>query len=117
MYPEAIAVLKEGGSRNSSSTLLLGLVGYTYAVSGKRDDALAIVEELKSAAAADDDALIRIAEVFVGLDDKDRAFEWLEKAYQRRSSWLRALKPDLIYDPLRSDPRFKDLLRRVGLPP
>ena len=117
MYPEAIAALKEGRSHNSSSTIILGLFGYTYAVSGKRDDALAIVEELKSAAAADDDALIRIAQVFVGLDDKDRAFEWLEKAYQRRSSWLRALKPDFIYDPLRSDPRFKDLLRRVGLPP
>jgi len=75
------------------------------------------VEELKSAAETDDDALIKIAQVYIGLDDKKRAFEWLEKAYQDRALWLRNLKSDFIYDPLRSDPRFKDLMARVGLPP
>jgi len=117
MYPEAIAVLKEARSRNLSSTRILGLLGYADAVSGKRDDALGIVEELKSAAQTDDDAFISVAHVFVGLDDKERAFEWLEKAYQRKAHWLRALKTDFIFDPLRSDPRFKDLLRGMGLPP
>jgi hypothetical protein len=55
--------------------------------------------------------------VYIGLDDKERAFEWLEKAYDSRAYWLRLLKTDFIYDPLRSDPRFKDLMRRIGLPP
>ena len=76
-----------------------------------------ILEELKSAAETDDDALIRMAQVFVGLDDKGHALEWLEKAYQRRAYWIRDLKIDFTYDPLRSDPRFKDLQRRIGLPP
>src|SRR5262249_41950708 len=68
MYPEAIAALKEGQSRNSSSARILGGLGYAYAVSGRRDDALRILEQLKSAAETDDDALVRIAQVFVGLD-------------------------------------------------
>ncbi len=117
MYAEAITALKDARSLKLSSHRILGRLAYAYAVSGNKDDALRIVDELKSAAETDDDALIRIAQVFVGLDDKERALEWLEKAYQRRAHWLRLLKTDFVYDPLRSDPRFKDLLRRVGLPP
>jgi TolB-like protein/Tfp pilus assembly protein PilF len=117
MYPRAIAALKEALSRNLSGPRILGGLAYVYAVSGNTGDALGIVEELKAAASTDDDALIRIAQVYIGLDDKERAFEWLEKAYQRRFYRLRDLKQDFVYDPLRSDPRFKDLLRRVGLPP
>jgi len=117
MYAEAIAVLKEARSLKLSSPRILGRLAYAYAVSGNKDDALQIVDELKSAAETDDDALIRIAQAFVGLDDKERALEWLEKAYQRRLVWLRALKVDFTFDPLRSDPRFKDVLRRIGLPP
>jgi eukaryotic-like serine/threonine-protein kinase len=116
-YPEAIALLKEARSRNLNNPRVLGLLAYSYAVSGSRDDALRIVEELKSAAETDDDAPIRIAQALVGLGDKEHAIEWLEKAYQRRAHWLRALKTDFTFDPLRSDPRFKDLLRRIGLPP
>jgi eukaryotic-like serine/threonine-protein kinase len=114
IYSKAIAAIKEAQSPRPKT---LGLLGYAYAVSGNRDDALRVVEELKSAAETDADALIRIAQGYIGLDDKERAFEWLEKAYQRRAVWLRTLKTDFIYDPLRSDPRFKDLQRRVGLPP
>jgi len=116
-YAEATAALQEARSLRLNSRGILGLLAYADAVSGQRDDALKILEELKSSAETDDDALLRAAQVYIGLDDKERAFEWLEKAYQRRAHWLRALKLDFIYDPLRSDPRFKDLLRRIGLPP
>ena len=117
MYAEAIAALKEARSRDSGSPRILGLLAYADAVSGNREDALGIVEALKSAAETDDDAPLSIAQVFVGLDDREHAFEWLEKAYQRRAWGLRMLKTAFTLDPLRSDPRFKDLLRRVGLPP
>jgi len=83
---------------------------------GNQDDALRVAEELKSTAKTDDD-LIRMAQVFVGLGDKERAFEWLDKAYQHQAYWLKALKTDFMFDPLRSDPRFKDMLHRMGLPP
>ena len=56
-----------------------------------------------------------MAQVFAGMGDKDQALAWLEKAYARRSNGLTTLKVDPAYDPLRSDPRFEDLLRRVGL--
>ena len=54
--------------------------------------------------------------VYIGLGDKDRAFAWLEKAYQERSYFMANLKVRPIAHPLRSDPRFDDLLRRMGLP-
>jgi len=116
-YPETIAAMKEARLLKVTAPRILGSLAYAYAASGDRDSALGIVEELKLAAETEDDALIRIAQVLVALGDKDRAFEWLEKAYQRRAPYLRTLKVDFGFDPLRSDPRFKDLLRRIGLPP
>jgi hypothetical protein len=58
-----------------------------------------------------------MVESFTQLGEKDRAFEWLEKVYQEHSFWLPFLKVHPHLDPLRSDPRFADLVRRVGLPP
>jgi hypothetical protein len=54
--------------------------------------------------------------VYVGLGDRERAVAWLDKAYQDRSAFLIWLKVEPLFDPLRSDPGFQDLLRRVGLP-
>ena len=54
--------------------------------------------------------------IYAGLDEKDEAFAWLEKAYQERSWWLVWIKMEPMVDNLRSDSRFKDLMRRVGLP-
>jgi hypothetical protein len=56
-----------------------------------------------------------VALVYAALGDKDSAFLWLEKAYEDKSSFMTTLKYWTVFDPLRSDPRFKDLLRRVGL--
>ena len=58
---------------------------------------------------------LEFALVYIGLDEKDRAFGMLEKAYGERSPWLASLAADPAFDPLRSDPRFRELLRRVGL--
>ena len=55
--------------------------------------------------------------VYAGLDDHDQAFSWLEKAYEERFYRLAYLKVEALWDPLRSDPQFADLLRRVGIPP
>lgn len=56
-----------------------------------------------------------IAAIYVGLKDKDRAFEWLETAFQERADWMAFIKVDPRFDSLHSDPRFVDLLRRMNL--
>ncbi len=57
-----------------------------------------------------------LARVYAALGDADAAFEWLEKAYERRSMNLTLIRVNPLLDPLRSDPRFQDLLRRIGFP-
>ena len=54
--------------------------------------------------------------IYAALGDKEHAFAWLEKAYEERSDVMTVLTEDRAFDPLRSDPRFRDLLRRMGLP-
>jgi tetratricopeptide (TPR) repeat protein len=61
-------------------------------------------------------SLIWITESYIRLDQKDRAFEWLKKAVDANHPGTHSLKVDPMFDPLRSDPRFQDLLSRVGLP-
>ena len=58
-----------------------------------------------------------MARVYTGLGEKDKAFEWLEKGYEDRSVSFLVLKVNPVYDPLRSDPRFTGLLRRMNLQP
>lgn len=57
-----------------------------------------------------------IAQLYADLGDKDQAFRWLNSASQERDPWLLNLKTDFVLDPIRSDPRFAELVRRVGLP-
>ena len=79
--------------------------------------ALGIIEELKAASEHSFVPAFLYALVYAGLEDKDHAFSWLEKAYEERFNRLAYLKLEALWDPLRSDARFIDLLRRVGLPP
>ena len=58
-----------------------------------------------------------MARIYAGLGEKDKAFEWLEKGYEDRSISSADIKVDPTFDPLRSDPRFQDLLRRMNLQP
>ncbi len=86
-------------------------LGYMYAAAGKRDEALKLIDELSRRQYP---SPVWIANIYAGLGDKDRAFEWLGKAYDERSPDLIWLKVDHSYDPVRSDPRFIDLLKKVG---
>ena len=60
--------------------------------------------------------IVGIAQLYADLGDKEQAFLWLSSAYQERDSGLVSLKTDFLFDPLRSDPRFAELVRKVGLP-
>src|SRR5216684_339767 len=116
MFQEAIGELKQGLEKNPADSRFSGALAYTYARAGNRDGTLIILRELEERDKRVDVAMA-IAYGYVGLDDKDRAFEWLEKAYQRHSPALVALKTFRGLDPLSSDPRFADLVRRIGFPP
>ena len=88
-----------------------------YARAGKRDEALKIVAEMKEKEKQEFVSPISFANIYAALGDKDQAFEYLEKAYAARMPPLRRLKNGTAWDPLRSDPRFADLLKRIGLQP
>jgi len=116
MYGEALAELEKYAALSGRSPLALSYVGYALARSGERSQALRIVDELQALSKRKYVYSISIARVYVGLSEKDQAIAWLEKAYQERS-FVYLLKVDPTWDPLRSDRRFQDLLRRIGLPP
>src|SRR5215469_715391 len=83
-----------------------------YAISPKREEAIAPVEELKKDAPFPGG----LAFIYASLDDRDLAFEWLEKSYRERDAFLVFLPILPEFRSLHSDPRFADLLRRIGLP-
>ena len=112
MNNEAIAELQKAIELSPGSTAFAANLAYAYAVSGKKDQALKILNDLKSRSQASSN-FPEIALVYVGLDERDQAIAWLEKAYAERFNPGVLMRP--AFDPLRSDPRFQNLLRRIGL--
>jgi TolB-like protein/DNA-binding winged helix-turn-helix (wHTH) protein/Tfp pilus assembly protein PilF len=88
---------------------------YVFGRSGRRVEALRALEKLQQSNRRQQMDPASIALAYVGIDNKDEAFAWLQKAYSEHSNAITTLKVDPIYDPLRSDPRFQELLRRVGV--
>lgn len=91
--------------------------GLVYGRSGQLEQARRALEKLKQLyqqQQTDPDVFVT---AYLGLGDKDQAFAWLEKGYAQHSNLMTTLKVDPVFDPLRGDPRFQDLLRRVGLAP
>ena len=116
MHQEAIAEFQKAISLSGDSLRIRAELGHAYAVAGKEEEALKIMDELKGLSKEIYISPYDVAMIYVGLDQNDQALDWLQKAYEERADWLRYLKVDPRIDPLRSDLRFTDLLRRVGLP-
>jgi len=95
--------------------LVLASFGHLLGSSGKRDQALKALDQLQQMAKQRYVSAYSFAIVYEGLGDKDKAFQWLEKGYQDRIYEMNYLKVDALLEDLRSDPRFADLVRRVGL--
>ena len=87
-----------------------------YAMAGRRDEALKIVEELKKLSEHKHVSPTVMASIYTALGDKNEAFTFLNKALEERDFVLILLKVEPMFDPLRSDPRFAELVHRVGLP-
>lgn len=116
MHEEAIAQLNKAVELSKDVHLILASLGHAYAVSGKRGEAQKVLDEFKERSKREHVSAYFIALIYVGLGEKDQALQWLDKAYQDREFFIPRLKDDLRLDILRSDPRFQDLVRRVGLP-
>jgi len=115
MYAEAIADMNKAKALVGDDPGLIEELACAYALSGQKTEAQKLLDALKERSTREyvDPGLIAL--IYTSLGEKDQAFEWLEKAYQARSSWMTWLKVEPKFDSLRSDPRFTDLMRRVGI--
>jgi TolB-like protein/Flp pilus assembly protein TadD len=112
---EAVPVLEKGVSASDRSPAIVGLLVHAYAQAGRRADALRLLEELKRRKQTGYVPAAAFVKAYLGLGEYDQAFFWLEEAYKEQSNLLQFLKVHPIFDPVRDDPRFKDLVHRVGL--
>jgi TolB-like protein/Tfp pilus assembly protein PilF len=117
-YQQAIAELEKALAFNARDPGVVGALAYAHARSGNREKALALVEQLKRNGGPQPGSAPTFGLVwaYAGLDDKEQAFAWLERACVERRQRLTWLNVDPLLDPLRSDLRFTDLVRRMGLP-
>jgi TolB-like protein/thioredoxin-like negative regulator of GroEL len=112
---EAIPVLEKVVSVSNRSPGVIGVLVSAYAHAGRGKEALPLVNELKRRRQKGYVPAAAFLNAYLGLGDYDEAFVWFERAYQEQSNILQFLKIFPIFDPVRNDPRFADLLRRVGL--
>ena len=116
-FPEAIEAILQANRLNDSAQVI-GSLGHAYAVAGRRAEAERVITELRKKSERKYISPYDIATIYAGLGDKEQTLVWLGKAYEDRSGWLALwLKVDPKFDAFRSDPRFQDLLRRVGFTP
>jgi Predicted integral membrane protein len=114
MEQRAIEEMETAQRSDPDNPLVIGLLGYGYAVTGRRADALKSLEALGEMEKKHYVSRMSRVYVYAGLGDKDKAFEWLEKAYQERSDLLAWFRKDPESKGLHSDPRFAALMRKVG---
>jgi serine/threonine protein kinase/Tfp pilus assembly protein PilF len=112
---EGIAQLRRAAELSGRLPPVLSSLGYSYALAGETDQAHAILKELVETSAKKYVSAYDLALINIGLGQKDAAFEFLRAAVEERCGWLIFLKIEPVLDSIRSDPRFEDLIRAVGL--
>ena len=120
MYKEATAEFEKALVNSLGSPYVLSELGYAYALSGRRAEAQKALDRLNELSKQKYVPAAYRVMIYVGLGEKDKALDWLEKSYEERYIVGDAtvdIKVDPVFDPLRSDPRFEDLLRRMNLQP
>jgi serine/threonine protein kinase/Flp pilus assembly protein TadD len=112
-YVEAVAEGQKALSLSRGEPGVLGTLGHAYAASGKRAESQKVLAELRDLSKRRYVAPLNVALVYAGLGDKAQALEWLERAYEDHSDRLTWIKYWPLFDSLRAEPRFEDLLRRM----
>jgi tetratricopeptide (TPR) repeat protein len=113
MNHEAVAELEKAAQLSRGSPTVIANLARAYAGSGKRNEAVKLLNDLKKRSNPGYSHASEIAVIYAALGDKNRAMTWLEKGYEERFNPGVLLRPG--FDPLRTDPRFEELVRRIGL--
>jgi len=111
----AVREISKGIELSGGSTRMKSVLGIVQARAGNKEEAQKIIDGLVANSAKEHVTPEDIAMIYSVMGDKDRAFEWLERAYAERSCWLYELNVDPDWEPIRDDPRFHDLVKRIGL--
>ena len=116
MYDEALQQFSEARKLSSDHPAIMALYGHTLGLAGDRAGARKTLADLHLLAQSRYVSSLYFAAVYTGLGEKSTALDWLEKAYKERNDRLLYLNVDPVADPLRSEPRFRDLMKRLHLP-
>ena len=115
MFAEALSEFEKALELSPESTDRLSALGHGYAILGKRNEAIGMLNKLNELSKEKYVSSYDIAAIYSALGEKERAFAYLENAYDERSGYLAYIKVDPRVDSLRSDPRFASLLRKMNL--
>jgi tetratricopeptide (TPR) repeat protein len=115
-YDEAIEALQKAVNISHGGLIYVATLGYAQAAAGKKAEARATLAQLQKLSKSAYVPSYYIATIYVALGENDNAFKWLDRAYDEHSAWIVNLNVDPALDPLRKDPQFASLVRRVGLP-
>jgi tetratricopeptide (TPR) repeat protein len=115
LFDEALTELEKAKVERKNDPLLIYDTGMVYAVQGKRGEALQIIQQLEQMSGSTLDQAHWVAKIYATLSEKELTFSWLERGLTAGSIGSFD-KTDPVWDPIRSDPRFADLLRRMGVP-
>jgi tetratricopeptide (TPR) repeat protein len=116
MYPEAIAALQRSLIDSGRGPTNVASLADVYALVGRRSEALKLIAELNERARRHYVSEVLLAEAYGGLGERDQALACLNRAYENRDQWMVFIASYPGMDPLRPDPRFQALLRRMNFP-
>jgi TolB-like protein/DNA-binding winged helix-turn-helix (wHTH) protein/Tfp pilus assembly protein PilF len=114
-HKEGLDELQKAAGLSGDSPLYMAQVGVSLAVAGEKKEALRVIRELQDISGKRYVSPYGVAQIYAALNDKEQTYKWLETAYRDRAVWMSYLAVDPVFDPIRSEHRFRDLLRGVGL--
>jgi hypothetical protein len=116
-FDDSVAALRRAAELSDDFPLVLGWLGLALGLARRAAEARAVLEQLRGIAAERFVLPTSFAWVHFGLGDIDEAFSWMETAANHNDEWLHPLKVYPFLEPIRSDPRFHDLMRNLNVEP
>ncbi|MEO8435901.1 MAG: protein kinase [Pyrinomonadaceae bacterium] len=115
MYREAIAEYQQASTLSKGHTMVRAMMAYTYAVWGKKDEARKILKDLENAAKSRHISPMRFVVMHLGLGDKEKVFQWLQRAKEELDIFLVYVRVSPFFDSVRNEPKFQDIIQSLGL--